>query len=334
MKIYHTETQADYDALMVELEEQGYKWSFRRKLSEFNNWHISEHLTCLRVYGSEVNHASLNYYKEEYPSIPITKYKAKADDEMKFTKENIYKLAERYNVDENYLMDDFKSDIFKLDDTPEKAVVPKCFDEWFKEIEATYSNPDIAKTFALWKLCQQGFGHGYEDVHSEKIPYETDLGKWLFKNKMLAIDAVLNGYTIEPEKVVVPKLVAEWIEQKKEKGTELQTMLRWYRYFYDNVNSYSDEVYFKKAVQWYVNNQYKFIQAYENGYTIEPEQLYYIPLPHLETTDGIQQVLSKRDTYFASRPNDKLQQRFTKEELEQVPEVYKPFVKPIEGGEE
>ena len=26
MKIYHTETQEDYDALMVELERQGCKW--------------------------------------------------------------------------------------------------------------------------------------------------------------------------------------------------------------------------------------------------------------------------------------------------------------------
>ena len=160
---------------------------------------------------------------------------------MKFTKENVINLTDKWIENkvgiisfqdlQNQIISfqDLQNQIKELDDAQEKAVVPKCFDEWFKEIEATYSNPDIAKTFALWKLCQQGFGHGYEDVHSEKIPYETDLGKWLFKNKMLAIDAVLNGYTIEPEKVVVPKLVAEWIEQKKEKGTELQTMLRWYR---------------------------------------------------------------------------------------------------------
>ena len=100
-----------------------------------------------------------------------------------------------------------------------------------------------------------------------------------------------------------------------------------------NVNSYSDEVYFKKAVQWYVNNQYKFIQAYENGYTIEPEQLYYIPLPDLETSDSKQQVLSKHKNYacyFACCPSKKLKQRYTKEELEQVPEIYKQFAKPIE----
>lgn len=83
-----------------------------------------------------------------------------------------------------------------------------------------------------------------------------------------------------------------------------------------------DEADGKKAVQWYVDNPYKFIQAYEDGYTIEPEQLYYIPLPHLETSDGIQQVLSKRSKngrhYFASRPNDKLKQRYTQAELEQA----------------
>ena len=277
MKIYHTETQEDYDALVVELEEQGCKWALmielerqgcawasNRKLTKVNNWPMKEHLTCLRVYDSKVNHESLNYYKEKYPDIPITKYKAKADDKMRFTKENVYRLAERYDVDENYRADDFESDIFELEYTPEKVVVPKCFDEWYKEIEAVYPITDNAKTFALWKLCQQGFGHGYEDVHGKKIPYKTDLGEWLFENKMLAIDAVLNGYTIEPE------------------------------------------------------------------------QLYYIPLPHLETSDGIQQVLSKRknDTnYFASRPNDKLKQRYTKEEIAQVPEIYKFYATLIEESE-
>ena len=184
---------------------------------------------------------------------------------MKFTKENVYKAFSQYRKDSNFPFNDLQDEITKLDDTPEKVVVPKCFDEWFKEIEAIYSNPDSAKTFALRKLCQQGFGHGFEDVRGKKIPYETDLGKWLFKNKMLAIDAVLNGYTIEPEK------------------------------------------------------------------------LYHIPLPHLETADGAQQVLSKRkgdENYFACRPTETFQQRYTKEELEQVPEIYKPYAKPIEEEEE
>ena len=139
-----------------------------------------------------------------------------------------------------------------------------------------------------------------------------------------------------PEKVAVPKFVAEWIEWNKESEVSLQIMLKCYQNYYYNMNRkcQTDE---EKAVQWFVDNPYKFIRAYEEGYTIEPEQLYYIPLPDLETSDGIQQVLSKRknDTnYFASRPASALQQRFTKEELEQVPEIYKPYAKPIEEEDE
>ena len=266
MKIYHTETQEDYDALMVELESQGCKWLSGRKPTETTkNWKRNSSETCVRVGKKMAMYDKKSYYTWYYQYVPITKYKAKADEKMKFTKENVYKVFSQYRKDSNFPFNDLQDEIKELDDTPEKVVVPKCFDEWFKEIEAWYSNPDSAKTFALWKLCQQGFGHGYEDVHDEKIPYETDLGKWLFKNKMLAIDAVLNGYTIEPEK------------------------------------------------------------------------LYYIPLPHLETTDSIQQVLSKRKgdkRYFACCPSKKLKQRYTKEELEQVPEIYKPYAKLIEEEEE
>ena len=135
-----------------------------------------------------------------------------------------------------------------------------------------------------------------------------------------------------PEKVAVPKFVAEWIERNKESEVSLQIMLKCYQNYYYNMNRkcQTDE---EKAVQWFVDNPYKFIRAYEEGYTIEPEQLYYIPLPHLKTLDGIQQVLSRnknKNRYFASRPDKNVKQRYTKEELEQVPEVYKPFAKPIE----
>ena len=268
MKIYHTETQEDYDALMVELERLGIQTLGKRYWEVYENQTVViVHAFCRRSKSTRTDTAygSLGWALQNYPSIPITKYKAKADDKMKFTKENVYKAFSQYRKDSNFPFNDLQDEIIKLDDTPEKVVVPKCFDEWFKEIEAEYPNTDSTKTFALWKLCRQGFGHGYEDVHGKKIPYETDLGEWLFKNKMLAIDAVLNGYTIEPE------------------------------------------------------------------------QLYYIPLPHLETLDGIQQVLSRnknKNRYFASRPDKNVKQRYTKEELEQVPEIYKPYAKPIEEEEE
>ena len=152
-----------------------------------------------------------------------------------------------------------------LDDTPKKAVVPKCFDEWYSEIKNRFIYKESGKKYALWKINQFGFGYWLQDVDGENIDKEAEVSKWVSSNTMIAINAVLNGYTIEPEK------------------------------------------------------------------------LYYIPLPELQTSDGIQQVLSKRknDThYFASRPNEKLKQRYTKAEIEQVPEVYKPFAKLIEEEEE
>ena len=200
MKIYHTETQADYDALMVELEEEGVSWFNGVQMTKKpDNWGVHKKHTYVRVDGVYAFYDSVYFHEWRYPDIPITKYKAKVDEKMKFTKENVYKVFSQYRKDSNFPFNDLQDEIIKLDDTPEKVAVPKCFDEWFKEIEAMY--PDSAKTFALWKLCQQGFGHGYEDAHDKKIPYETDLGEWLFKNKMLAIDAVLNGYTIEPDTV-------------------------------------------------------------------------------------------------------------------------------------
>lgn len=266
MKIYHTETQADYDKLMIELEEQGCKWASGDKPSEINRWHKIGHLTCVDVCDSKISYASLNYYGMLFPDAQIIKYKAKADEKMRFTKENVEGLVSNY-FDDNIgeCPGNLIAEIYAMDDTPEKVVVPKCFDEWFKEIVFEYPITDSAKRFALWKLSQQSFfGHSFEDARGKEISYETELGGWLLKNKELAIDAVLNGYTIEPE------------------------------------------------------------------------QLYYIPLPHLETLDGLQQLLSTfkgAKGYFASRPIENMKQQFTKEELEQVPEIYRLFAKPIEEKE-
>lgn len=267
MKIYHTETQEDYDALMIELEEQGCKWLSGRKPTEAKyHWFNYGEKTCVRVSSGILTKFDFRHSKENYPSVPIIKYEAKADDKMKFTKENAWRKVQEWLDESQTTQKELRDRIYELDDTPEKVVVPKCFDDWYREIKGYWKSDSSAKQFALWKLCQQGFGHSFEDVRGRKISYASDLARWLRKNEMLAIDAILNGYTIEKE------------------------------------------------------------------------VLYYIPLPHLKTTDGIQQVLSKRSKngrhYFASRPNEKLKQRFTKEELEQVPEVYKPFAKLIDEEEE
>lgn len=267
MKIYHTETQEDYDALMVELEAEGKNWWTGKKATENDIWNRFKSLTCVFV-GKNINgFCYKEFYKEIAPDAPIIKYKAKADTSVKFTKENVEGLVNKYfddNVGE--CPGNLIAEIYAMDDTPEKVVVPKCFDEWYSEIKNRFRYKESGKKYALWKINQFGFGYWLQDVNGENIDKEAEVSKWVSSNTMIAIDAILNGYTIEKE------------------------------------------------------------------------VLYYIPLPNLKTTDGIQQVLTKRSKngkhYFASRPNEKLKQRYTKAEIEQVPEVYKPYAKLIEGEEQ
>ena len=132
-----------------------------------------------------------------------------------------------------------------------------------------------------------------------------------------------------PEKVVVPKFVAEWIQSYlNEGGTPIDVL--------GSLMSFHASFVDESVIRWFKKNSETMLKALTNGYTIEPEQLYYIPLPHLKTLDGIQQVLSRsknKNRYFASRPDKNVKQRYTKDELEQVPEIYKPYAKPVEEEE-
>lgn len=252
MKIYHTETQADYDALMVELERQGCTWATGDKMTELTkNWKRNSSETCVRVDKKVVMYDEKGYFTWKYPEVPIQKYKAKAEEKMKFTKENVEKVIDEYFQEADFEpCGDLIAGVYNLDDTPEKVVVPKFVAEWIES----------EKGYNIWRM----------------------------------IEDLRNGNSLE-------KSVINWLEEKYPKyglrdSFDLLALMR------------------------------------IKGYTIEPEQLYYIPLPDLETSDGIQQVLSKRENgtnYFASRPNESLKQRYTKEELERVPEIYKPFAKPL-----
>lgn len=81
--------------------------------------------------------------------------------------------------------------------------MPKKFDEWYKEIQEIKSG-NAAKRFALWKICQFGFGCGFEDVKDRKI-IKGSLTNWVMNHKEKAVNAVLNGYTVKKEPVWVVK---------------------------------------------------------------------------------------------------------------------------------
>ncbi|HEM2714266.1 TPA: DUF1642 domain-containing protein [Streptococcus suis] len=76
----------------------------------------------------------------------------------------------------------------------------------------------------------------------------------------------------EPQKVVVPKFVAEWIEDMKNAKTE---------FFEAQSNCMSDEV-----DDWYYNHADDLLRAWLFGYEVEKEKLYVV-------TDGNKLYLKK-----------------------------------------
>ena len=208
----------------------------------------------MKILDKRLTRGGISSFRAESPHIPITKYKAKADEKMRFTKQNIERAFDKFMQGGNDSFADLKERIINLVDEPEKVVVPKFVAEWYK----------------------------------------SQLGYNIYR----MIENLFNGSDLE--EIVLIWLRGNYSKYGLRDRFDLLALMRVY------------------------------------GYTIEPEQLYYIPLLDLVTSDGKQQVLSKRENdenYFASRPTEALQQRYTKEELERVPEVYKPFAKPSEEEE-
>ena len=93
MKIYNTKTQADYDALMIKLEEKGYKWPRRDKPTSRDYWSEDKENTCITISGKDITFDSIEWYKEEYPDISIIEYKADKQGETNdFIKELTVKI--------------------------------------------------------------------------------------------------------------------------------------------------------------------------------------------------------------------------------------------------
>lgn len=79
MKIYHTETIEDYDALMIELEEQGCTWAYGHKPTTSNDWRFQEEHTCIKLKGQAINRGDLELFNNLHPDVPIIKYKSREE---------------------------------------------------------------------------------------------------------------------------------------------------------------------------------------------------------------------------------------------------------------
>lgn len=80
MKIYHTATQEDYDALMIELEEKGYKWNSDAKPRNYNGFKRYGKDTYIYDEYGVISLSSGEYFKKYHSDETLVEYKAKGEN--------------------------------------------------------------------------------------------------------------------------------------------------------------------------------------------------------------------------------------------------------------
>lgn len=135
----------------------------------------------------------------------------------------------------------------------------------------------------------------------------------------------------EPQKPVVPKFVADWIELCKEKADLISCLSGSYEY---GVNQYKriteDEDWLFEA-----DHQELVARAWLDGYEIEKEPLYYVKLPVVYFNHwDLEAYLMKDDrgNITIADNNDFDDMKFTESEIKEIDERYWPFAVPVIEG--
>lgn len=112
------------------------------------------------------------------------------------------------------------------------------------------------------------------------------------KNKVLDIISQIH----EPQKVVVPQFVAEWIEYCKSNELTLFGAfdpLSEHGIGLANTIGFTGEVW--KGIDWAKRNQDTFARAWLDGYTVEKEKLYTVEIPNPNYTIQGHFILCKNE---------------------------------------
>lgn len=95
MKLYHTQTREDYDALMDELELKGIKWYGGQKPHEFDGFEMYGSEVILKLSGNVICYFSISFYKQNYNEVEVIEYKAeKSEKDIKISNESVLEIIE------------------------------------------------------------------------------------------------------------------------------------------------------------------------------------------------------------------------------------------------
>ncbi|MGT2801080.1 hypothetical protein Javan290_0043 [Streptococcus phage Javan290] len=175
-----------------------------------------------------------------------------------------------------------------------------------------------------WLGQMMQYQNGIGIVVNRKVPYcyvcFEDGSTWSYDEEQLEL------VTDELQKVKIPQFVADWIEECKIIYNLYGVMGR----IHDNLVP-------EDILKWFVHNPTRtgdiLARAWLDGYEIEQEKKYRVPLEGLVSANG-QQYLSKgenhSDSFFACARDSILIQEFT---LEEIPEHYREFAVEVEVDE-
>lgn len=115
---------------------------------------------------------------------------------------------------------------------------------------------------------------------------------------------------IEPEKMVIPRFVAEWIEENKSRFSSLYNVYSWLGFKVSDVSV------------WVNENQDIFAHAWLYGYEVKKEKLYTarLKINGKERDSYINRVIESGEIYLSNLTSieGKLQVHFTQTELKEL----------------
>lgn len=124
----------------------------------------------------------------------------------------------------------------------------------------------------------------------------------VIKNQVLDLISQID----QPQKVVIPKYIADKIEYcKNEEGYGLYHVMD-YCYQY------------KDSADWLDSNEETFARAWYDGYEIEQEKLYEVIIPHTSNYKNQKQYLVKqgKNWFFCGNDVNRFKYQFTKGQIE------------------
>ena len=88
MTVYHVETQGDYDALMIELEEKGCKWRNGKKPTHFDVFKAEGKDTYIYDESGVLSFSDGEYFKKCHSDETLIEYKAKGENNENLSRRN------------------------------------------------------------------------------------------------------------------------------------------------------------------------------------------------------------------------------------------------------